>query len=66
MQDFKKGDKAQYNKKYNPKEVVLILDVDKTHALIQFQSGSKIATPISGLWPLKNTEANDQDQAVPS
>lgn len=46
---MKVGDKVQYNKKYNPKEVVTILKMDKTHALIQFPSGGKIATPISGL-----------------
>jgi len=47
------GDKVQYNKKYSPDTVVTILEMDKTHALIQFPSGSKIATPISGLWPLR-------------
>jgi hypothetical protein len=47
------GDKVQYNKKYKPSEVVTILQMDKTHALIQFPTGSKIATPIAGLWPLE-------------
>jgi len=50
---MKVGDKVQYNKKYNPKEVVTILEMDSTHAVILFPSGGKIATPISGLWPIK-------------
>lgn len=53
---MKIGDKVQYNKKYNPEEVVIILNMDKTHALIQFPSGGKIATPIAGLWPLTEQE----------
>ena len=43
---MKVGDKVQYNKKYNPKEVVTILKMDSTHAVILFPSGGKIATPI--------------------
>ena len=46
------GDKVQYNKRYKPEEVVTILDMDRTHAVILFPSGGKIATPIAGLWPL--------------
>lgn len=52
------GDKVQYNKKYKPEEVVTILQMDKTHALIQFPSGGKIATPIAGLWTLTVHEEN--------
>lgn len=53
---MKTGDKVQYNKKYNPEEVVIILQMDKTHALIQFSSGGKIATPIAGLWQFTEQE----------
>lgn len=53
---MKVGEKVQYNKKYKPAEVVTILQMDKTHALIQFPTGSKIATPIAGLWPLTQQE----------
>lgn len=49
---MKVGDKVQYNKRYKPDEVVTILQMDKTHAVILFPSGGKIATPIAGLWPL--------------
>jgi hypothetical protein len=57
VQGFKIGDKVQYNKKYNPKEVVLILSISEGFALIQFPSGSKIATRLSQLWPLKEPTA---------
>jgi hypothetical protein len=46
------GDKFQYNKIYKDSEVVTILNTDKDHALIQFPSGTKIATRQSGLWPI--------------
>lgn len=49
---MKIGDKLQYNKQYKESEIVTILDLLGTHALIQFPSGTKIATPQSGLWPL--------------
>lgn len=49
---MKIGDKVQYNKKFKPNEVGTILKIEKSHALILFPSGTKIATPISGLWPL--------------
>lgn len=49
---MKVGDKVQYNKKYKHEEVVIIMQMDKTHALIQFPSGGKIATSTVGLWPL--------------
>ena len=47
------GDKVQYNKKYSPNEVVTILEILDNHALIIFPSGAKIATPLTGLWPLQ-------------
>lgn len=50
---MKIGDKVQYNKKYKESEVVTILDMDRTHALVMFPSGTKTATPITGLWSLK-------------
>jgi hypothetical protein len=60
------GDKVQYNKVYKPEEVVAILRTLDRHALIQFQSGTKIATPLTGLWSLKKdnhpTEATLKEQ----
>lgn len=44
---MKIGDKVNYNRK----EVVVILAIEGRHALVQFQSGTKIATPLYGLWP---------------
>lgn len=35
--------------KYCKKEEVTVLQIDKTHVLIQLKSGSKIATPHSSL-----------------
>lgn len=47
------GDLVQYNKKYSIDEVVIILSIMDGFALIQFPSGVKIATKLSGLWPIK-------------
>jgi len=37
--------------KYCCKDDCIVLEKDKTHVLIQFESGSKIATPHSSLNP---------------
>lgn len=44
----------EYNELYCGKHKCIILDKDKTHVLIQFESGLKIATPISSLDKTKN------------
>lgn len=49
---MKVGERYQYNKKYKESEVVTIILIDKSHALIQFPSGIKICTRISGLYVL--------------
>ena len=40
---------ANYNELYCGKYPCIILDRDKSHVLIQFESGFKIATPINSL-----------------
>lgn len=45
-------DKVQYNKKYREEEVVTILAISGNHCLIQFPSGAKICTKLSGLYKL--------------
>lgn len=52
LSNFKVGDKAQYNKAYSPEGLVTILEIQDKHCLILFPSGSKIATPLSGLYPV--------------
>jgi hypothetical protein len=39
----------KYNEMYCGKYPCVILEKDKTHVLIQFESGTKIATPHSSL-----------------
>ena len=51
---MKIGDKFQYNQFYKESEIVTIIDLLGTHALIQFPSGVKISTRQSGLWPLND------------
>lgn len=46
------GEKVQYNKKYDPEEVVLIHSIEDGFALIEFPSGTKIVTRLSLLCPL--------------
>lgn len=40
---------VNYNELYCGKYPCIILDRDKSHVLIQFESGIKIATPINSL-----------------
>jgi hypothetical protein len=49
VQEFKVGDKAQYNKKYRPDEVVTILEIEERLCLVLFPSGTKLVTKIGSL-----------------
>ncbi len=59
---MKTGDKVQYNKAYSPDEVVTVLKIDGNNILVQFPSGTKVCTRLSGLWPLTETSPTESLQ----